>query len=133
MKLKFIISHIVLSLLFSAESPTEVTNDTGFQYSVKSNGNGLVKFSSPEYSFDSFESDNGKIFKKPVFSNPSFTSEAGLPDLPSRTTFIAVDPSKNYTLEVTYGSSRSLENIDIAPKGSWDNDDNEFVLSLIHI
>ena len=60
MKLKFIILHIALGLLFSAESPTEVTNDTGFQYSVKSNGNGLVKFSSPEYSFDSFEGDNGK-------------------------------------------------------------------------
>ena len=127
MKLKFIILHIALGLLFSAESPTGVTNDTGFQYSVKSNGNGLVKFSSPDYTFDSFDGDDGKIYKKPVLSNPSFTSEAGLPDLPSRTTFIAVDPSKNYNLEVTYGSSRSVENIDIAPKGSWDNDDNEII------
>ena len=76
MKLKFIILHIALGLLFSAESPTGVANDTGFQYSVKSNGNGLVKFSSPEYTFDSFEGDDGKIYKKPVLSNPSFTSEA---------------------------------------------------------
>jgi len=127
MKLKFIILHIALGLLFSAESTTGITNDTGFQYSIKSNGNGLVKFSSSEYTLDSFEGDDGKIYKKPVLSNPSFTSEAGLPDLPSRTTFIAVDPSKNYTLEVTYGSSRSVENIDIAPKGSWDNDDNEII------
>ena len=49
MKLKFIVLHIALGLLFSAESPIGITNDTGFQYSVKSNGNGLVKFSSPEY------------------------------------------------------------------------------------
>ena len=132
MKLKFIILHVALGLLFSAESPTEVTNDTGFQYSFKSNGNGLVKFSTPEYTFDSFEGDDGKIYKKPVLSNSSFTSNAGLPDLPSRTTFIAVDPSKNYSIEISYGSTRSVEDIDIAPKGSWDSNNNEIVATNIN-
>ena len=119
MKFKIIISSYIFCFLFGAEIPTNITEDNGFNYTGKNNGNALVKFTNPEYVFDVVSDKNGKAYKKPNFSNSSSISAVGAPDLPSRTTFIAVDPSKSYSLQVSYGSSRVIENIDIAPKGDW--------------
>ena len=119
MKFKIIISSYIFCFLFGAESPANISNDNGFNYTSKNNGNALVKFTNPEYAFDVVSDKNGKAYKKPNFSNSSSISAVGAPDLPSRTTFIAVDPSKSYSLQVSYGSSRVIENIDIAPKGDW--------------
>ena len=119
MKFKIIISSYIFCFLIGAESPSSITADNGFNYTGKNNGNALVKFTNPEYAFDVVSDKNGKAYKKPNFSNSSSISAVGAPDLPSRTTFIAVDPSKSYSLQVSYGSSRVIENIDIAPKGDW--------------
>ena len=119
MKFKIIILSYIFCFLFGAESPAYVSNDNGFNYTVKNNGNALVKFTNPEYAFEEVSDKNGKAYKKPNFSNSSSISAVGAPDLQSRTTFIAVDPSKSYSLQVSYGSSRVIENIDIAPKGDW--------------
>ena len=108
MKIKIIILSYIFCFLFGAESPANVSNDNGFNYSVKSNGNALVRFTNPEYAFDEVSDKNGKAYKKPNFSNSSSISAVGAPDLPSRTTFIAVDPSKSYSLQVSYGSSRVI-------------------------
>ncbi len=107
--------------MFGAQNPENVSNDNGFNYIAKNNGNALVRFTNPEYAFDEVSDKNGKAYKKPNFSNSSSISAVGSPDLPSRTTFIAVDPSKSYSLQVTYGSSIVIENIDIAPKGAWND------------
>ena len=98
MKFKIIISSYIFCFLFGAESPANITSDNGFNYTSKNNGNALVKFTNPEYALDEVSDKSGKAYKKPNFSNSSSISAAGTPDLPSRTTFIAVDPSKSYTL-----------------------------------
>ena len=129
MKIKFLSFIFIFYTAFGAENPTSISKDPGFKYQVKNNGNGLITYTTPEYVIDSKNDINGKILKKPVFSNSSQTSEPGMPDLPSSTTFIAVDPNKNYSIEVTYGSSRFINDVDIVAKGSWDNNVNEDVVS----
>ena len=129
MKIKFLSFIFIFYTAFGAENLTSISKDPGFKYQVKNNGNGLITYTTPEYVIDSKNDINGKILKKPVFSNSSQTSEPGMPDLPSSTTFIAVDPNKNYSIEVTYGSSRFINDVDIVAKGSWDNNVNEDVVS----
>ena len=99
-----VINYIILFLtscwLFGAETSSNGPNYTGFNYIVKNNSNASIKFSNPDYTFDLIQSENNSLYKKPVFSYSSHTSSSGSPDLPSRTTFIAVDPQKNYTIEI---------------------------------
>ena len=59
MKFKIIILSYIFCFLFSAESPAKVSNDNGFNYTVKNNGNALVKFTNPEYAFDEVHDKNG--------------------------------------------------------------------------
>ena len=91
----------------------------------KKNGNGLVSYSTPDYSFKSVDGKNGKTYKKPILLNASQTAEPGQPDLPSSSTFLAIDPQKTYSVTVNIISSQITENIEIAPKGSWDNNTDE--------
>lgn len=119
--IKPLVIFLTSCLLFCAEISSNVSNHNGFNYIVKNNGNGCIKFSNPDYTFESIEAENGSLYKKPIFSNSSHTSDSGSPDLPSKTTFIAVNPQKIYSVEVTFRSSKNIENIEITPKGSWDN------------
>ena len=129
MKIKILSFIFIFCTIFGAESPISISKDPGFKYQIKNNGNGLITYTTPEYIIDSKNDINGKVLKKPVFSNSSQISEPGMPDLPSSTTFIAVDPNKNYSIEVTYGSSRFINDVDIVAKGSWDNNNNEVIVS----
>ena len=67
MKFKIIISSYIFCFLFGAESPANLHNDNGFNYTGKNNGNALVKFTNPEYAFDEISDKNGKAYKKPNF------------------------------------------------------------------
>ena len=129
MKIKVISLIFFSCTLFGAESPISISKDPGFKYEVKNNGNGLITYTTPKYIIESKNAVNGKVLKKPVFSNSSQISEPGMPDLPSSTTFIAVDPNKSYSIEVTYGSSRFINDVDIVAKGSWDNNVDEVIAS----
>ena len=68
---KIIISSYIFCFLFGAEIPTKITEDNGFNYTGKNNGDALVKFTNPEYAFDVVSDKNGKAYKKPNFSNSS--------------------------------------------------------------
>ena len=63
MKFKITISLYIFCFLFGAESPANVSNDNGFNYTGKNNGNALVKFTNPEYAFDEVSDKNGKAYK----------------------------------------------------------------------
>ena len=53
--------------------------------------------------------------------NAGQVSDEGQPDLPSSSTFIAINPQKTYSINVNILSSTVTENIEILPKNSWDN------------
>ena len=93
----------------------------GFRYSLKENGNGSVKYNIPEYSLESFTTEDGKVYKKPVIMDAGQVSDEGQPDLPSSSTFIAINPQKVYSVNVNIISSIVTENIEILPKNSWEN------------
>ena len=64
--------RILLSvILFIAKLQAEagdnlVQKDLGFRYSLKENGNGSVIYNIPEYSLESFITEEGKVYKKPI-------------------------------------------------------------------
>ena len=95
--------------------------DSILSYSLKEYGNGSVKYNIPEYSLESFTAEDGKLYKKPVMMNAGQVSDEGQPDLPSSSTFIAINPQKTYSINVNIISSNVTENIEILPKNSWDN------------
>ena len=47
--------------------------------------------------------------------------EPGQPHLPV-STFYAVEPGKNFSVQTTIGQTQTHENIDILPFQSWDNE-----------
>ena len=112
---------LLLAKLQATAGDNLVEKDFGFSYSLKENGNGSVKYNIPEYSLQSFTADDGKVYKKPVMIDAGQVSDEGQPDLPSSSTFIAINPEKSYSINVNIISSNMTENIEILPKNSWDN------------
>ena len=116
---------LIINFLFGGTGDDIISKDSAFKYSIKENGNGLIRYSMPDYSFESTDGANGKIYKKPILLDASHIAEPGQPDLPSNSSFIAIDPSKSYSLLVSVISSQITENVEITPKASWDNDAEE--------
>ena len=118
---------LILSIFFicnltAAVADIPVNEESGFTYSLKENGNGSVRYLTPEYSFQSFIGTDGNTYKKPILLNASQISDPGQPDLPSSSTFIAVDAAKTYSINVNIISSQFTDDIEILPKNSWEND-----------
>ena len=93
---------LFLGSLLAAVGGNLVQKDLGFRYSIKENGNGSVKYNIPEYSLESFAAEDGKLYKKPVMMNAGQVSDEGQPDLPSSSTFIAINPQKNILCQREY-------------------------------
>ena len=118
---------LILSIFYVCSLPAavgdnSVAEDSGFTYSLKENGNGTVRYLTPEYSLQSVIDADGNTYKRPSLLNASQISDPGQPDLPSSSTFIAIDPAKTYSVNVNIISSRFTDDIEILPKNSWEND-----------
>ena len=101
-----LITILIINYLSGSVGGSSVDGVSSFVYSVKQNGNGLVSYSTPDYSFKSVDGKNGKTYKKPILLNASQTAEPGEPDLPSSSTFLAIDPQKTYSVTVNIISSQ---------------------------
>ena len=99
---------------------TSVSEDFGFQYTLEENGIGSVRYITPDHSVETI-SDGEKTYKKIVLPSASHVSDPGQPDLPSSSTFIAVNPGKTYSINVNIVSSQVIDDIEILPKNSWEN------------
>ena len=117
-----ILSIFYVCSLPSAVGDNSVTEHSGFTYSLKEHGNGTVRYLTPEYSLQSVIDADGNTYKRPSLLNASQISDPGQPDLPSSSTFIAIDPAKTYSVNVNIISSRFTDDIEILPKNSWEND-----------
>ena len=112
---------ILLACRLLAEfGDTSVSEDFGFQYTLEENGIGSVRYITPDHSVETI-SDGEKTYKKIVLPSASHVSDPGQPDLPSSSTFIAVNPGKTYSINVNIVSSQVTDDIEILPKNSWEN------------
>jgi hypothetical protein len=115
------------SVLIADTGGTSFSERNIFQYTLNENGVGSVNYVAPVRSFETISSGE-KIYKKILIPNASHISNPGEPDLPSSSTFIAVDPSKTYAVNVNIISSNITEDTDILPKSSWENNaENSYV------
>jgi hypothetical protein len=117
-----IVSIFYFCSLLTGVADIPVNKESGFTYSLKENGNGSVRYLTPEYSFQSVIDADGNTYKRPTLLNASQVSDPGQPDLPSSSTFIAIDPTKTYSVNVNIVSSQFIDDIEILPKNSWEND-----------
>ena len=107
---------------FSAEvSTVHNKKSSDFEYVITSANMGKVRYTKPSHSLKSVVISD-KTYAKPILERSSYISNPGEPSLPSNNTFIAVDPTKIYSINVNVISSNIIENVDIAPQGSWDDD-----------
>jgi len=116
-----IILLILFCQVYSDQKSNQRFRELGFEYKIKSNKIGLVNYKKPDHKIENLSIDQ-KLYKKINIPNSASISNPGEPDLPSSSTFIAVDPNKKYSVSVNVLSSRIIDNITIAPKGSWEND-----------
>ena len=58
-----LITILIINHLSGAVGGNSVAEVSSFIYSVKQNGNGLVRYSTPDYSFKSIDGKNGKTYK----------------------------------------------------------------------
>ena len=91
---RILLSAILLvAKLQAAAGDNLVQKDLGFRYSLKENGNGSVKYNIPEYSLQSFITDDGKVYKKPVMM------DAGQVSMRMSLIYLLVAPLSRLTLK----------------------------------
>ena len=61
-----LITILIINRLSGAVGGSSVSEISSFVYSVKQNGNGLVRYTPPEYSFKSVDGKNGKTYKTDI-------------------------------------------------------------------
>ena len=86
---------LILSIFYVCSLPAavgdnSVAEDSGFTYSLKENGNGTVRYLTPEYSLQSVIDADGNTYKRPSLLNASQISDPGQPDLPSSLSLIHI-------------------------------------------
>ena len=117
-----IVTLFTICSAFSAEGDTiHDKKSSDFEYVITSSNVGKVRYTKPSHSLKSVNIGD-KTYTKPTLERSSYISNPGEPSLPVSSTFIAVDPTKTYSIIVNVISSNIVEGIDIAPQGSWDND-----------
>ena len=67
MKFKIIISSYYFVFCLAQKVRQDITEDNGFNYTGKNNGNALVKFTNPEYAFDVVFRQKWKSIQKTKF------------------------------------------------------------------
>ena len=117
-----IVTLFTICSVFSAEGGTIYDKKSSdFEYVIISSNVGKVRYTKPSHSLKSVIIGD-KTYTKPTLERSSYISNPGEPSLPVSSTFIAVDPTKTYSINVNVISSNIVEGVDIAPQGSWDND-----------
>lgn len=114
-----ILSITLFSLLMAAEGTPDVKYN-GFQ-SQSISGEKIVQFSNPGFELKQIEK-GGSSFIKPTMVNAGTIIDPGEPELPTVTTFYAVEPGKSYSVNITIQESEIIENVNILPLEGYEND-----------
>ena len=95
--------------------------DDGFKFKESRTNSSVLEYHIPAYELQTVE-ENGKVLTKPVILHSGSSVMPGEPNLPSTTTFYAVEPGKSYSVQVNIIASEMVENVDIIPLKTWDNE-----------
>tara|TARA_B110000438_G_scaffold30683_2_gene30139 strand:+ start:10588 stop:14154 length:3567 start_codon:yes stop_codon:yes gene_type:complete len=106
-----------LTFLFAGEAPTVEHN--GFQVTTLENEKTL-KYSNRGYELKQID-QNGSLYIKPEMEGAGSNVDPGQPYLPTVSTFYAVDPGKTFSLSVTINETEVVQNIDILPLETWED------------
>ena len=110
----------LIAVLIGGNSATVAKIDDGFQLKQMMDNSSVLSYHIPAYELLTIETD-GKVLTKPVISHSGSMVEPGEPDLPSTSTFYAVEPGKIYSVQVNIIASEMVEDVDIPPLKTWDN------------
>ena len=64
--------------------------------------------------------EDGITYIKPEMPGAGSKSRSGDPDLPTVSTFYAVEPGKSFEVEITIHESEIIENVDVLPFQTWE-------------
>ena len=81
---------------------------------------GRISFSNPGYELNQILKD-GSPFIKPEMEGAGSKAEPGQPDLPTMSTYYAVEPGKTFTVNVLIKESEVIENVEVVPFETWDS------------
>ena len=79
-----------------------------------------ISFTNPGYELSQILKD-GAPFIKPEIEGAGSKSEPGQPDLPTMSTYYAVEPGKTFTVNVSIKESEVIENVEVVPFETWDS------------
>ena len=118
-----LIKYIVLmSSVFGVNNSSSLTLN-GFS---SSGSEQTIRFSNPGYNLSN-KTINGKQYLKPEITGAGSKSDSGEPDLPTLTTFYAVAPGKTINAAVQILESEVLNNVEIAPFDTWENEPSAII------
>ena len=113
------ITYRLSSFLFCAAlSAAEGNSDVFFGgFTSASEGNKLY-FTNPGY--EMIESNiDGVNYIKPEMNGAGYEVNPGEPHLPTISTYYAVVPGKNYSIEFSVQDFEIIENVDVLPFDTW--------------
>ena len=88
------------TILTGSENAGPANIDDGFRLKGSNASSNVLEYHIPDFELRTIE-ENGKILTRPVIPHSGSLVMPGEPDLPSTTTFYAVEPGISYSLQVT--------------------------------
>ena len=109
------------TILSGSENAGLANIDDGFLLKGSNASSNVLEYHIPDFELRTIE-ENGKILTRPVIPHSGSSVMPGEPDLPSTTTFYAVEPGISYSLQVTVIASEMVDDVDIIHFRTWDNE-----------
>ena len=118
--MKIVHGWLFIILLLSSIPASASSGGTVFGGFESKPEKGRISFSNPGYELSQILKD-GAPFIKPEIEGAGSKSEPGQPDLPTMSTYYAVEPGKTFTVNVSIKESEIIENVEVVPFETWDS------------
>ena len=118
--MKIVHDWLFIILLLSSIPASASSGGTVFGGFESKPEKGRISFSNPGYELSQILKD-GAPFIKPEIEGAGSKSEPGQPDLPTMSTYYAVEPGKTFTVNVSIKESEVIENVEVVPFETWDS------------
>ena len=118
--MKIVRDWLLVILLLSTLSASETSGIALFGGFESKPEKGRIRFSNTGYELSQILKD-GAPFIKPEMEGAGSKSEPGQPDLPTMSTYYAVEPGKTFTVNVSIKESEVIENVEVVPFETWDS------------
>ncbi len=105
----------VITILSGAAKPDDLTFD-GFT----ATNSKTINFQLSDIQFEDVNHD-GIIYQRVVSGEQNTTGEVGSPNLPVYTTFMMIEPDKDYSVSLDIIESETFYDVNIIPVQDWDN------------